>query len=202
MTFQVTNKNCSTKNLKVNCDHTWNIPNFGDWLTNKADQMPLWLHGETFSPVSGCLLQLKIQAITLDNIKVYLKNCGNSTVTVKKCSFVMIASLKKSSIYGNLEQFNCEFENETLLTSKTLQYELNVDWHNRKGWVKRPGKAMSEQAISIQSLLSIGLNEDKSEGPLLKVEERSLTNDMEKLMINPSFSDWTLICEGEKISCH
>ena len=104
MTFQVTNKNCSTENLKVDCNHTLTIPNFEDWLTEKAAQMPLWLYGETFSPVSGCFFQLQILVIRPDNVKVYLKNCGNDKVKMKSCTLCVIVSNPKVSFNKRLQK--------------------------------------------------------------------------------------------------
>ena len=200
MKFRVINNNCTTGNLKVDCNHTWTIPNFGEWLTEKGDQMPLWLHGETFSPVSGCILQIQILAIASDNVSVFLKNCGNK-VNINTCSLVLTTSSQnKCSEYNNLLKLSSKF-GELLFLPKKLQYEFNFDWSNKIGWTKTSGNAAPMQAIIIKCESSIGLNED-----LLKqnVETagRNLKQDMEKLMFNPSFPDWTLICGGEEIKCH
>ena len=35
-----------------------------------------------------------------------------------------------------------------------------------------------------------------------RVLEGGLSKDLAKQLFNPSFADWTLICEGEQIPCH
>ena len=35
-----------------------------------------------------------------------------------------------------------------------------------------------------------------------QVSEGGLSKDLAKQLFNPSFADWTLVCEGEQIPCH
>ena len=204
MTFQVTNKNCSTENLKVDCNHTLTIPNFEDWLTEKAAQMPLWLfYGETFSPVSGCFFQLQILVIRPDNVKVYLKNCGNDKVKMKSCTWFVIVSNEHSRkvAYSKRIQTKFEFQQDFLFAPITLRYEFKFSWSGKNEWTPVEGEGVPKKALIIECKFSITLSQDFMEACHL-IEEGSLLSDMKKLFSNPNFSDWTLICEGEKISCH
>ena len=141
-------------------------------------------------------------AIAYDNVSVYLKNCGNNKVNIKTCSLVLTTSSQSISRYKNLLKLSREF-GVCLFFPKKLQYETRFNWRQKNDWEKVGGiqTELSMQAIIIKCELSIGLDEDLLK-PNLETAGRNLKQDMEKLMFNPSFPDWTLICGGEEIKCH
>ena len=72
-------------------------------------------------------------------------------------------------------------------------------------WTSTLGDPIPKQSLIIECNLTIIITNDIFED-VLDLDQNSdcasLVNDMEKLMINPSFSDWTLNCGGEEIKFH
>ena len=208
--FQITKINCKTDNLKIDCTHTWKIPDFGDWLKVKKELGPSWLHGQKFSPILGCNLQLEILAVSKQNINIFLKNCGSQKVKIIKYSLILYSSnfytdysprrthlgaphlktIKLTYISGK------EFE----LQPKSNSNEFSFNW-NKTNWSLESSDAIPESSLNVECSLVIQLTDDFIMTNQ-NLDCKSLADDMQKLMLDSSSSDWTLICEGEEIFSH
>ena len=214
---QTQNINCKSEGVK--CSHTWTIPNFEQWIGKNEEQ---WLEGKLFSPISQCLLQLQILATTPTNVKVFLKNVGVKSVKIESHSLKLCKlanpsfgafgqpRLRFSSASTRVQQTRLvmvsQVQQNLALQPKCLSNEVQFNWKTPgDGWTSTLGDPIPKQSFIIECNLTIIITNDNYEAVLdlkQKSDCSSLVNDMDKLMINPSFSDWTLNCGGEEIECH
>ena len=187
-------------------EHRWEVPNFGSWFSTKQEKV---LEGNIFSPLSGIKLQLRIQDASLLGKRVTvisIKNCGENEVTLLKFSLKLEANCKQTATVPNSsahafgfqignskKKFSFDVKESVTLLSKRVSEDFNFNWEDRRSdhWQHtfQTFDFVSDDVLVVLCSFS-------------KSDCGSLAKDLEKELSNLNFTDWTIVCQDQKIPCH
>ena len=199
---------CQIDQLQIKASHQWYIPNFGIWV----DENKTWLDGPTFSPFQGIQLQIKILKTSDSKPRVFLRNLNENPVHFSSCSLKFIAYPTANCIhlYPNLSYTH--YHNTELKESFTLA--LSEDWPlewplapsnpfwKKDCYIAAPKHEGFDNILKITCSLVLDVSRNQMGKPVNTVSKAGIRHALAKQLLEPSFTDWTLICEGEELACH
>ena len=188
--------------FKWNCNsaqaqyyHRWEIPGFGSWLSAKNGNQ---LEGEIISPKPGIELQLRMKPTENKRVgtnSVGITNCGKNEVTLAKFSLRLEAMWKRNDqcVPQNINskvQFSYTIKESMTIAPNCSSEEFLFNWHDRRSghWKPSAGQSLQDDTLVVYCVFGL--------------KHRSLVEDLEKQLSDLNFTDWTLVCEDQKIPCH
>ena len=200
---------CQIDKLQIKASHQWNIPNFGIWM----DEKKTWLDGPTFSPFQGIQLQIKILRLSDNTTRVFLRNVNESPLHLSSCSMKFIAYPTASAISLNRNLNYTHYHNTepkesfTLALSEEWPLEWPLDPPNpfwKKDCFLGAPKHVEgfENILKITCSLVLDVCLNQMGKPVNSVAKAGIRHALAKQLLEPSFTDWTLISEKEELPCH
>ena len=139
-----------------------------------------------------CRLQLKLRKLDQSKFQFFLENNGKVDVTINQRG-LYIDNIITYSLAGPVD-LKCGYRFCPSMTKEDF-----------KNWVQMHPDAFVDGAVTVKlDLADLELAKpDKPAKALQPVQSVSeLARDFSKVLADPIFSDWSLICDGKEIRCH
>ncbi len=173
----------------ISFSQEWKIENFRDIFSTERS---FWISGPTMNLTQDCSLQLKLQKLDQSKFQFFLENTGKVDVTINERTL----DIDNIFIYALNEPVNLKVG---------YRFSPSRSKEDFKNWVKMRPDAFVDGAVTVKlDIANLELaNPDKPAKALQPDQPVSeLARDFSKVLTDPIFSDWSLICDGETIRCH
>jgi hypothetical protein len=189
---------------------SWVISTVGDW--HQKAQVASTIDDNTFSSLH---LQLVIEKTKNEIAVVSLKNLGRSPVNILKWAATCV-TMAKAKPFENSKLFHVEKNPllQIVMQPGTHFTMCKITWPKQStsgqqdnSWCDDLGQPVGKDTFALELSITVG-SSGAGCGFLAGSYNTDLSNpdlmfkDLEKLLFSPEYSDWTLICDEQRIPCH